>query len=314
MVLSRKERVRGAILGHLVADALGVPYEFHEPEALPEVLTMDPPKGFARAHATVPPGTWSDDGAQMLALVDSLLHRGQLDAEDLGRRFVAWYDEGSYAVDGVVFDVGIQTAKALLALRRGVPALEAGASDDRANGNGSLMRVLPLGLWHRGTDAELCADAAASSRVTHAHLRSIVCCQVYSLWVRRLLAGASPQEGFDDAVAAFHAVHGAASAQVYEFDARVWPEDADFDLGGSGYVVDTFRAAVRLNVTGASYEEVVRAAIALGHDTDTTACVAGGIAGLVHGLGAIPSDWLSALRGRDLADPLIDRLEAWLGE
>ncbi len=308
MRVAQEERIRGAILGHLAADALGVPYEFHEPAELPEVVTMDPPPGFRRAHASTPPGTWSDDGAQMLALLDSLLERGRLDAEDLGQRFVAWYERGAYAVDGVVFDVGVQTSNAILAMRQGIPALEAGSSDDRANGNGSLMRVLPLGLWHRGSDAELCADAATSSRITHAHLRSQVCCEVYALWVRRLLMGAAPEKSFDDAVAAFRAVHGSASDAVVEFETRVWPENARFELGGSGYVVDTFRATVRLTESGASYEEVVRAAIALGHDTDTTACVAGGIAGLVHGVDAIPNAWLDALRGRDLVDPLLERL------
>lgn len=308
MVPTRAERIRGAVLGHLVADALGVPYEFHEPTALPVRVSMDPPAGFARAHASVPLGTWSDDGAQMLALLDSLLDRRRLDADDLGRRLVAWYDWGEYAVDGKVFDVGIQTANAVRALRRGVPALEAGSMNDRANGNGSLMRVLPLGLWHRGTDAQLCADAAASSRVTHAHMRSVVCCEVYSLWVRRLLEGAAAAEGFVDAVGAFRRVHGLRSAEVTEFETRVWPEGAEFDLGGSGYVVDTFRAAVRLNEAGMPYEGVVRAAIALGHDTDTTACVAGGIAGLVHGVRAIPSSWLDALRGRDLPEQLLSRL------
>ncbi|WP_282005831.1 ADP-ribosylglycohydrolase family protein [Propioniciclava sinopodophylli] len=305
---SRAERIRGAVLGHLVGDALGVPYEFHEPDALPQRVTMTPPAGFPRAHASVPPGTWSDDGAHMLALLDSLVTCGRLDPDDLARRFVAWYERGAYAVGQQVFDVGIQTGRAILALRAGAPALAAGASDERANGNGSLMRVLPLGLWHRGSDAALCADAADSSRITHAHVRSLVCCQVYSLWVRRLLDGADTASGFEDAVAAFRAVHGARSAEVAEFETRVMPADATYTLGGSGYVVDTFRAAVLLNRDGCSYEEVVRAAIALGHDTDTTACVAGGIAGLVHGVGAIPDLWLAALREADVASGLVERL------
>lgn len=308
MTTPRNDRIRGAVLGHLVADALGVPYEFHDPRDLPADVSMAPPPGFVRAHASVPPGTWSDDGAQMLALLDSLLTRGRLDADDFGRRLVAWHGRGEYAVDHRVFDVGIQTSEAIRALVRGTQALSAGPAHERANGNGSLMRVLPLGLWHAGTDAELCRDAAASSRVTHGHLRSIVCCEVYSLWVRRLVCGASGEAGFTEAVDAFRAVHGNDSAEVAEFETHVLPIGAHSELGGSGYVVDTFRAAVLLNSAGRSYEQVVRAAIALGHDTDTTACVAGGVAGLIHGVQAIPADWLHALRGRPLADSLLDRL------
>ncbi len=59
------------------------------------------------------------------------------------------------------------------------------------------------------------------------------------------------------------------------------------------------------------YEEAVRAAISLGSDTDTTACVAGGIAGLRDGVAAIPARWLDALRGRAIVDPLLARLLAW---
>ena len=130
------------------------------------------PAGFRRAHAGTPPGTWSDDGAQALALLSSLLDRGRLDPEDLGRRLLEWYDLGRFAVDRRVFDVGIQTGTALRALREGTPALEAGPAEERTNGNGSLMRVLPLALWHLGSDAELVADARLQSRVTHGHLRS----------------------------------------------------------------------------------------------------------------------------------------------
>ena len=307
------QRLAGAIWGHLVADALGVPYEFHPPHALPGRVTMKPPPGFARAHAGTHPGTWSDDGAQMLALLDSLLTCGRFDADDLGARLVAWLDRGDYAVGGHVFDVGIQTSAAIDRLRGGVPAGRAGASDERANGNGTLMRVLPLGLCHRGDDATLCADAAASSAPTHAHLRSVVCCEVYSLWVRRLRDGATAPEGYADAVAAFRRVHGRGSAAVTEFESHVRAREAS-PLGGTGYVVDSFRAAVVLNRDGAGYEEVVRAAIALGHDTDTTACVAGGIAGLVGGVEAIPEAWRDALRGRELPARLLAALEARLRE
>src|SRR4051794_16317217 len=113
-----EERIRGGLIGMLVGDALGVPYEFHEPEELPPAGEIDyvPPADFQRAHVGTPPGTWSDDGAQALCLLASLLDRGRFDAEDLGRRRLDWYDKGYCAVDRRVFDVGIQTGLALQAL------------------------------------------------------------------------------------------------------------------------------------------------------------------------------------------------------
>lgn len=302
------DRIAGGLWGLLVGDAFGVPYEFHAPDALPPraELSMVPPPGFARAHAGVPPGTWSDDGAHALCLLTSLLECGRLDLDDLGRRLLMWYDEGYLAVDRQVFDVGNQTALALRHLRNGVRPERAGPASEMANGNGSLMRVLPLVLWHRGSDAELAQDAARQSIVTHGHARSRVCNVLYVVWARGVLEGrADPWPG---AVATTRALYALDTPERAELEFHVRPE-ADVQGRGSGYVVDCLRSAVQC-VAEPTYEGVVRAAVALGHDTDTTACVAGGVAGLRDGVEGIPSDWLAALRGKELVEPLLVRLRA----
>lgn len=169
-MLTIDERITGGLWGLLVGDALGVPYEFHEPHNLPRhaAIEMVPPWGFQRAHARVAPGTWSDDGAHALILLVSLLACKQLDLDDFGQRMLEWYTNGYMAVDNDMFDVGIQTTHALRALAQGQPAATAGPDHERANGgNGSLMRVLPLALWHRGSDTELVQDAHTQSLVTH---------------------------------------------------------------------------------------------------------------------------------------------------
>lgn len=305
-MLSRHDRIAGGLWGLLVGDAVGVPYEFHPPHALPprDALDMIPPDGFPRAHAQVPPGTWSDDGAQALALLASLLERGSLDLEDFGRRLVAWYEQGYLAVDNLVFDVGIQTRQALQALQQGAPAQTAGPDHERANGNGSLMRVLPLALWHQGSDAELVRDAHAQSLVTHGHLRAQVCGALYCLWARRLL-DAVP-DAWTAAVSALRLIYGAASPAYAELERHIRPDDPPAGQG-SGYVVDCLQSA-RMTLQAATYAEVVKAAIALGNDTDTTACVAGGIAGIRDGVNAIPVRWLHQLRGKALVEPLLKQL------
>jgi ADP-ribosylglycohydrolase len=307
-VPTRTDRLAGGVLGHLVADALGVPYEFHPPHEIPATVTMTPPRGYRVAHR-VPAGTWSDDGAQMLLLLDSLLSQGRVDPDDIGRRLRGWLYRGDYAVDRHTYDCGNATRTAIEALSRGVPAAEAGPRDERSNGNGSLMRVLPLALWHQGTDGDLVADAALQSRVTHGHVRSQVCCGVYSLWARRLLGGTDPAEALGDALDTYRSLVGA-GVERRELDEQIEPLISD-ELSGQGYVVASLRtAATLLTRPGATYESVVRDAIALGYDTDTSACIVGGVAGVALGVGAIPSDWLAALRGRDLADPILARLLA----
>ena len=299
---SRQDRIAGGLVGLLVGDALGVPYEFHPATDIPasDLIEYTPPPRFRRAHAGVPPGTWSDDGAQALCLLASLLHRGRLDVADLGGRLLNWYEHGYMAADGIVFDVGIQTAAALRRIAGGVPPLEAGGDVEHSKGNGSLMRVLPLALWHRGDDAALVADAHDQSCVTHGHVTVQACCALYCLWARRILAGAA--DPWSEAVAALRATYGGEASYADALDREIRPE-AERTPRGSGFVIDCLFSAKHALAAG-SYESVVRAAIALGNDTDTTACVAGGLAGLRDGLAAIPDRWVKNLRGQDVLAPL----------
>ena len=300
------ERIEGGLLGLLIGDALGVPYEFHQPQELPPLdeIEFTPPAGFQRSHAPVPPGTWSDDGAQALALLASLLERDGLDLQDFGERLVTWYRQGYMAVGGVVFDVGIQTQRAIRAMIAGTPAAKAGPQDEYANGNGSLMRALPLALWHRGSDQELVNDAHRQSLPTHGHLRAQVCCALYCLWARRLLQEVS--DPWPDAVKTLRAIYDHDSPESEELESHVRPDDPPGG-GGSGYVVDCLHSGRRA-VQAGNYEQVVKAAVAMGHDTDTTACVAGGIAGIRDGAAAIPSRWQQQLRGQEIVEPLLQQL------
>jgi ADP-ribosylglycohydrolase len=299
VVPERSSRIAGGLVGLLVGDALGVPYEFHRASDLPPLHLVDfaPPAGYPRSHAGTPPGTWSDDGAQALALLDSLVVRGRLDVDDFGARLLHWDRDGRYAVDGRVFDIGIQTSTALNRLGTGVPAAEAGPSGERDNGNGSLMRVLPLALWHRGTDAELAAAADLQSRVTHGHLRSRAACAVYCLWARGILE--DRPDPFEAAMSRVAELWGPFVEAELKVLATTPPR-------GSGYVADTL--AVARAAQADDYATTVRNAIAYGDDTDTSACVAGGIAGLRFGLEGISESWRSRLRGAAIYKPLLDRL------
>lgn len=144
--LQHADRVRGGVYGLLVGDALGVPCEFHDASEIPaeHEIEMAPPKGLRRAHSGVPIGTWSDDGAQALCLLDTLSRDATLNPDDFGTQLVSWYETGHMTPDGKVFDVGIQTRRALGALKQGVEAMKAGPNGERDNGNGALMRCLPV--------------------------------------------------------------------------------------------------------------------------------------------------------------------------
>ncbi len=293
-------RLAGGIWGHLVGDAVGVPYEFREASEIGEVRF-----GATGSHGQ-PPGTWSDDGALMLALLDSLLTAG-FDVEDQGRRAVAWYRDGAYTPDGDGrFDVGLTTTAALSAIERGTPASGAGSTGEFDNGNGSLMRILPIALVDRDADdATLVDRAMRASRVTHGHPRAQVACALYVLVTARLLAGERDRaQALAGARASLRNVLGEQRNHLAALDhLEAYPE-----RGGRGSVWDSFWSAWDAFEGALSYRETIERAVAYGNDTDTTAAIAGGLAGIYWGLEGIPQEWLAGMRGREVVEPLVAKL------
>ena len=255
--------LRDAIFGLAVGDALGVPYEFRPRGS----FTCTGMVGYGTHDQ--PAGIWSDDTSMTLATCDSIRACGCVDTADMLERFRAWIDGGAYAIDGVVFDYGNTTARAL--------AAGTGCAGERDNGNGSLMRIAPLAFTDATDD-----EVRAVSAITHAHPVSAETCVEMVRVMRALAAGASPAEAVPD----------------YE----VLLAASEKDLGSGGFVRDTYCAALWCLVVSGSYEECVLRAVNLGDDTDTTAAVAGALAGIAYGADAIPATWMEVLRGRDIIE------------
>ena len=254
--------LRDCIYGQAVADALGVPYEFRARDT----FSCTDMVGFGSHHQ--PAGTWSDDTSMALCICDSFRELGHIDVEDIRRRFVRWYREGAYTVDGL-FDIGGACARALDQWY--------GCAGEWDNGNGSLMRTVPL-AFTAATDDEV----RAVSAITHAHPTSTELCVSLVRIARTLARGVAPCDAIPDA--------GVLAARPRA------------EVRSSGFVRDTFEAALWCLLTTSTYADCVRAAVNLGDDTDTTAAVAGALAGIVYGADAIPARWLAALRGRDVIE------------
>jgi hypothetical protein len=189
-----------------------------------------------------------------------------------------------------------------------VPALDAGPAGDRDCGNGSLMRILPLALVERDIpDERLIELAHLASRVTHGHPRCQVACALYSLTIRGMLAGVPARATVLESARATlrHAyVTGGSTDHLTALDElEAWSGRA-----GRGYVLDSFWSAWDAFAGADTFADAIRAAIAYGDDTDTTAAIAGGWAGAWFGVDAIPSDWRGGLREPGMVEPLVDRL------
>ena len=295
-------KILGGLWGALTGDALGVPVEF---QSRPKVRTH--PVTGMRGYGThgQPAGTWSDDSSLLLCSAESLADRRTLDLEDLGERFVRWYRHAHWTPHGRVFDIGVATRKALVILEAGCPPELAGGADPYDNGNGSLMRILPVALAFAEAPAAILAERAQlASCVPHRHSRSQMACAYYCLFVRALLQGASPAEALASTNAALPGLFGEEPFRAERLNFQMLedgrlahrPED---EIKSSGYVLHTLTASVWCLLTSHSFEEIVLKAVNLGEDTDTTGTVAGGLAGVCYGLDAIPADWRRQLARHD---------------
>ncbi len=302
------EPVRGALLGLAVGDALGLPVEFQTREEL-AAHPIETMVGYGSFHK--PPGTWSDDSSLTFCLAESLCHG--FDLEDLARRFVRWIDEGYWAADGSAFDVGRTTLAAIARVRAGTPPEQAGGTSEDSNGNGSLMRILPLAFYLRNrTGPEVFAHTHQVSAVTHAHPVSLMACGIYLTFALELLRGWSPRVAWERTRSTCRHFYDQEPyrPELSRFS-RVLEEGTQGrtpdELSSGGYVVHTLEAALWCFWRHDSYRDTVLEAVNLGQDTDTTAAVAGGLAGLYYGSPAIPPEWVETLSGKDEIEDLVQR-------
>ncbi len=138
-------KIQDAIIGFIVGDALGVPVEFESRES----LKINPVKDM-REYGTYhqPKGTWSDDTSMTLCSMESLVNG--LDYNDLMDKFSNWMKSGYMTARNEVFDIGIGTQDAIHRFLNGTDALSCGGKDEFDNGNGSLMRMLPVAFYTMG--------------------------------------------------------------------------------------------------------------------------------------------------------------------
>ena len=305
------EKIKAMTWGLAVADAVGVPVEFKSRESLKRKPVTDM-FGFGSHYQ--PTGTWSDDTSMTIATMESISRLGRIDYVDLMNNFAQWYFEGEFTATGEVFDCGGTTLSAIIKYIKKVPLEECGSEESYSNGNGSLMRILPVAVYLHSIYGDNFDDRAMSvihevSALTHAHPRSLVGCGIYSLIAVQLLKGKpileSIQAGLTQAKE-FYA-DSAFEVEVQSYS-RLWRKDfanlLEVEIKSTGYVVDTLEAALWCLLNTEDYKSLVLKAVNLGDDTDTVASVAGGLAGIYYGLEEIPKEWLSKLQRREYLEEI----------
>ena len=304
------------LLGTAIGDALGVPVEFE----YRQVLEKNPVVGM-REYGThnQPKGTWSDDSSLALCLAESLCNGYNLN--DIADKFIRWYYDGYCTPYGRVFDVGITTARAISNLQSGIKPNLAGMDRERDNGNGSLMRILPLVPYNLNMEEEdRFRIIGEVSSLTHRHPRSILACialcefaiqyidlqaveRAYQAMQQTILQ-LLKKEMFIEEDIPFERLIGLSYEEFKAIELK--------DIRSTGYVIDTLEASLWCVFNTTNYKDAVLKAVNLGDDTDTVGAITGGLAGIIYGYDTIPSEWLEVLVRKDGIIELADRLDVRL--
>ena len=309
-------RIENMFIGLSLADALGVPVEFQKRQTL-----IENPVKEMRSHGTYNQvaGTWSDDSSLTFCLADSLCNGYNL--QDIALKFVLWTNEQIWTPHGKVFDIGNQTQKAIHNLSMNIDDVETlkllkYEQDEYSNGNGSLMRILPLVYHIKGKPIDQQFEIIwETSALTHPHIRSAISCLIYLKFAEFLLIGCDLSSAYIEmkkVIIPFLIKKSFAKSEIERFDRLLSSDISTLNIDkiqSSGYVIHTLEASFWCLLNTNTYLDSIFKAINLGEDTDTTATVVGGIAGLFYGLQDVPKEWINQLAKLDDIKNLSKRFE-----
>jgi ADP-ribosyl-[dinitrogen reductase] hydrolase len=295
--------VKDGIIGFVVGDALGVPVEF----ITRQKLNKDPVINMREFGVhNVPKGAWSDDTSMVIATIDSIIKSNGINYNDMGNKFCDWAERNNYTATGQVFDIGTTTWDSLMRYSEGNKnAIECGADSFYENGNGSLMRMLPLAYYLNKSKKDVFKVVKEASSITHAHEVSVLGCYIYTRFAMYLIKKVPKDIAYMlikriDYESMF-------SKEAIEHYKRILVDDIRLldtqFLSSTGYVVHTLESVMYSILCNYGYKECVTFAVNLGGDTDTIAALTGGLAGIHHGYDDIPRSWIQdVLRVKYLLD------------
>lgn len=295
----RENKIYGGLFGFCVGDALGVPVEFSSREE----REKDPIKEM-RAYGTYhqPFGTWSDDTSLTICLIDAI-NRGY-SIKKVAENFANFYKKGYFTPYGEVFDIGNSTRNSIIEICAGTPPIDCGGRAEIDNGNGSLMRILPIAFYGKKLNGqELIRLTEEVSSLTHGHNRSKLACIFYVEFAIQIILGYEKEKALDRTIDFINSNCVKAYSDEFENFEKILSKKivnlTKDEIKSSGYVIDTLEAVLWTFFHADGYRDTILEAINLGGDTDTIAAIAGGIAGIYYGLNDIPQEWLQSIAKKE---------------
>lgn len=298
-------KVKDGIIGLIIGDALGVPVEFQSRESL-KIDPVTKMEGYGTYN--MPPGTWSDDSSMTIATMASIVNKNEIDYDDIMKEFQSWIETGKYTQYQDTFDYGITTLHGIMNYKNGIDAIKCGGTDERDNGNGSLMRILPL-AFIPDIDYETIENI---SGLTHGHLRSKIACVFYIEIAKSMLENNLTIDEHIKLAGNKIKKHYKDSGELHHFKRIFNDELNDEDsISSKGYVITTFESVIYSLKNTDNFRDAVLKAVNLGRDTDTVGAICGGLAGIFYGFDSIPIDWINEIPKIDEVIELCEKYEAY---
>lgn len=320
--IDESERIKGSFFGFFVGDALGVPVEFVKRDELKKNKVT---KMLEYGTHNQPIGTWSDDSSMVIATMDSLINNKDINYNDIMDNFLKWYKEEKYTPNGQVFDIGGSTASALSKYKNDNTNYICGSNDIYSNGNGSLMRILPISIYLHYSDNSLFDVIGNISSMTHAHIYSILSCIIYSVLINEYLKNLDIKNAYSNMQLIIKNILeddnnkglGDLDDLKQKFNRIIYNDISvlnENDIKSSGFVIDSLEASIWCLLNTNNYKDAVLKAVNLGDDTDTIGALTGGLAGLVYGYNGIPKNWINVLKRKEYLASLVDNYNELISE
>jgi ADP-ribosyl-[dinitrogen reductase] hydrolase len=292
-----KEKIKGALLGVAIGDALGVPVEFKDRSYL-KINPISEMIGYGTHYQK--PGTWSDDAALTFCQVEAIIRNCNL--FETGLIFLNWKYSAKWSARGNVFDIGITTNNAFEKLRKTRNPRMSGGDSEFDNGNGSLMRILPVTFLVKEYATNMRFQIVSDiSSITHRHIRSRIGCYYFIEFCLKIINGVDKFVAYkklQSEITHYLKYLNVSKDEISLFknflQKDIW-KLKETDISSSSYVVSTLEAVIWSFMTTSNFKEAVLKAVNLGGDTDTIGSITGGIAGLYYGCSEIPNEWMEKL-------------------
>ena len=302
-IYMEKKVLLSGIYGLAIGDALGVPVESKSRD---EVRKKPVRKMIGFGIHLQEKGTWSDDTALSLATLNALSQK-PYKLENVAQNFVRWYKNGDFAIHHKVFDIGRTTSDSIYRLELGVDPLISGEIAEKSNGNGSLMRMLPLAFFLESEPDIMIRKQVIYeiSSLTHAHMRSKIACHIYVELAIALIHHQSIEEAYQNTREKLKNFYETKEPEISYFQRFLSGELLYLEedkIRSTGYVVYSLEACVWCVLHTRNYKEAVLTAVNLGGDTDTIAALAGGLAGILYGVRKIPRRWIRDVKGKEILE------------